>query len=68
MGVGFEGPLSAQEPIFRIPKASGPRWADREYSHMKFLWLEPLISASTLPVKTKKGLVLGWVPEAREVE
>ena len=35
---------------------------------MKFLWLEPLIGAGTLPVKTEMGLMLGWVPEAREVE
>lgn len=68
MGVGFEGPLSAQEPKFRVLKALGPRWADREYSHVKFLWSEPLIGAGTLPVKTERGLVLGWVPEAQEVE
>lgn len=54
-GVGFEGPLSAQEPKFRIPKASGPSWADREYSHMKFLRSEPLTGAGTLPVQTERA-------------
>ena len=54
-GVGFEGPLSAQEPKFRIPKASGPGWADRGYSHVRFLWSEPLVRAGTLPVKTERA-------------